>query len=133
MSELIYVDTNVWISLFKEEQDYLRPLSDFSFELFRKALNCEYDLLVSSWLFKELTLCGYVKEAKAITSEFKEKNKLHFVDMSSRDHVLAKNSNHWQDRLHEILAAKGNADYLVTRNIKDFEGDLVKTKLPENL
>lgn len=133
MSKLIYIDTNVWISLFKEEKDKLRPISDFSFELFRRALNCEYDILISPWVLKELRLKNYEKEALGLINDFKCKNKCYFVKISSNDYLNAKQFKHWQDRLHEILANKGNADYLVTRNVKDFEGDLLEIKFPENL
>mgnify|MGYP000294038411 CR=1 FL=1 len=74
MSELIYVDTNVWISLFKQERDSLRPLSDFSFELFRKSLACEYNIVISGWLLKELELTNFNKESFEIIQQFKQKN-----------------------------------------------------------
>ena len=133
MSKLLYIDTNVWISLFKEEKDYLRPISDFSFELFRRALNCEFDIVISTWLLKELVLTRYSKDSDRVIQEFRSKHKVVFLQTSKEDYALAKKEKHWQDRLHEILAQKGNADFLVTRNLKDFKGDLVQTKLPENL
>lgn len=133
MSKLLYIDTNIWISLFKEEKDYLRPISDFSFEPFRRALNCEFDIVISSWLLKELVLTRYSKDSDRIIQEFRSKHKIVFVKTSQEDYALAKKEKHWQDRLHEILAQKGNADFIVTRNLKDFKGDLVQTKLPENL
>jgi predicted nucleic acid-binding protein len=133
MSELIYIDTNVWISLFKEEKDKLHPISAFSFELFRKSLNCDYNLLISNWLLNEIRGLGYLPEANELLNQFIIKKKINKVYFTNEDIKFAKKHFHWRDRLHEILAKKGNAKYLVTRNIKDFEGDLVEIKFPENL
>lgn len=133
MSELIYVDTCVWISLFKEEKDSLRPLSEFSFELFRKALDCEYDILVSNWLLNELEKKGFLTQTNELITQFKLKNKIKTIHFTKEDINKAKKNIHWHDRLHEILAKKGNAQYLVTRNLVDFNGDLLQIKLPENL
>ncbi|MBI2139909.1 hypothetical protein HYU14_03220 [Candidatus Woesearchaeota archaeon] len=65
---------------------------------------------------------------------YKHKGKLIFVKEARGDREKAKSiSPHWQDPLHAILANKGNADYLATRNIGDFSecGELVKVVFPE--
>jgi predicted nucleic acid-binding protein len=133
MSELIYIDTNVWVSLFKNEEDYLRPISEFSFMLFKKVFSCKYDILISEILLQELKRKCDNKELKHYLQELKRLDKIKLIKTSHIEREIAKKSRHYYDRLHEILAHKGKAKYLVTRNIKDFEGDLLEIKLPENL
>lgn len=133
MSELVYLDTNIYISYFRQETDSLRPLGDFAFELLRKTLSCSYTLVLSSWVLTELSSKIDERTLSEFVFEFKKQQKVVFVGVDESDFVLAKSFPRWPDRLHELLAHKAGARYLVTRNMKDFVGDLVELKFPENL
>lgn len=133
MSELIYIDTNVYLDFFKNRTDYLRPLGEFANQLFQNSRQCKYNILISPFVAKELQNKCNKKELNIFLNEFKKIGKLKLVRYSNEDINKAQKYQHWQDRLHEILAKKGNAKYLVTRNLKDFKGDLIQIKLPENL
>jgi len=49
--------------------------------------------------------------------------------------LISKDGVHFQDALHIVLAAEAGAEYIVTRNLKDFPAqyDSTKTVLPENI
>lgn len=129
MSEVIYVDTNVWISLVKEEKDHLRPISDFSFKLFQSVCDCNFTVLISNFMLQELEHKLSPKEIENMLRPLYSLNKIVHITSSKEDIVFSKKVAHWQDRLHEILAKKGGAKYLVTRNLKDFSNDLVQVVL----
>lgn len=133
MPELIYIDTNVYLDFFLNRKDTLRPLGDFAHELFRKTRSCAYILVTSTLVLKELDQKCDSKRLYEFLDEFKKNKKIICVSFTGQEIRCAKKCLHWEDRLHEILAHKSNAKYLVTRNLKDFEGDLVEIVLPENL
>ena len=130
----VYCDANIFIDYFDERSDKLRPLKDFAFEFFSKGWNCSFNLIVSDWLLSELKRYLEDKQIDEVLDKFKRNNKLIFVkeEAGYRDEAR-KISEHWQDSLHAILASKAQADYLATRNIKDFSGceELVKVVFPE--
>ena len=130
----VYCDANIFMDYFNEREDYLRPLSNFAFEFFSKGWKCAFKLVVSDWLLFELRKYLKEEQIEEIFGEYRRKDKLIIVKEDSLDRQNAKNiSEHWQDALHAILAKKANADFLATRNIKDFDGceNLVKIVLPE--
>ena len=133
MSELIYIDTNVWIDFFLNRNDGLRPLGDFAHELLIKTSQCKYEIVISDWLLKELTKTDHIGQYKELEGQLLEMGKIKYVRTEHRDIFSAKQERHWHDALHEILAIKSKALYLVTRNIKDFKGKEITIIYPENL
>ena len=133
MSELIYIDTNVWIDYFLNRSDRLRPLGDFAHELLKKTISCKYKVAISDWLKKEINSTGHTQPFSEIEKELQRWNKIIFIKTSFDDINNAKKTKHWHDSLHEILAIKSNAKYLVTRNQKDFSGEKIAIVLPESL
>lgn len=130
----VYCDANIFIDYLDERTDKLRPLKDFAFEFFSKGWNCAFKLIISDWLLMELRRHLEDKQIDEILNMFKEKDKLLFVKKEKEDIERAKKiSKNWQDSLHAVLAHKAGADYLATRNIKDFTGceKLVEIVLPE--
>jgi len=130
----VYCDTNVFIDYFQERTDRLRPLKDFAFEFFSRGWNCAFHLIVSDWLLEELRRHLKEEQIQEIFDMYKKKNKLIFTKEETGDRRKAKElSRHWGDALHAILANKAGADYLATRNIKDYANlqNLVEIVLPE--
>ena len=130
----VYCDANIFIDYFDERSDKLRPLKDFAFEFFSKGWNCSFNLIVSDWLLLELKRYLEDKQIDEVLDKFKRNNKLILIKEEAGDKDKARKiSEHWQDSLHAILASKAQADYLATRNIKDFSGceELVKVVFPE--
>ena len=131
----VYCDTNIFIDYLDERTDRLRPLKDFAFEFFSKGWNCAFKLIISDWLLKELRRNLKEEQIEEILDRFKEKDKLIEIKEEKGDREKARkiSTENWDDALHAILANKAGADYLATRNIKDFIGceKLVEVVLPE--
>jgi len=134
-NELIYLDINIYMDYFLIREDRLRPLSDFAFELIRKAIECQYRIAISDWVLFELEKRIPTERINTLLDDLKDLNKLVVVRKHNNDISRSKKYNHWKDALHAILAKKCGAVYLVTRNIKDFTEvqDLIDVKFPENL
>jgi predicted nucleic acid-binding protein len=103
MSELVYVDTNVYVSYFCQEEDYLRPISEFSFQFFRKVLKCDYDILISDLVLQELKKVVEPDKVAGFMHELNIREKIRKIVASISD----KRQAHHNDRLHEILAGRG--------------------------
>ena len=112
-----------------------QPLGPEADRLFNRSIRCEFRILLSDWVAKEL----YNKLDPAQTRMLFEflKKKIIKVESDEEDIKKAKrlNPNHYEDALHAILANKNNADYLITRNIKDFieYKNLVEPKFPKDI
>lgn len=134
MSLKVYCNVNIFKDYADERVDNIRPLKDFAFEFFRRGWNCEFKLIVSDWLMKELRNNLKEEKIQEILKPFEEKDKLIFVKEEKGDREKAKSiSGHWQDPLHAILANRKDADYLTTRDIQGYAGceHLVKIVFPE--
>lgn len=130
---LIYCDANIFIDYFWDRKDNLRPLKDFAFNFFSKGWNCEFELLVSDWLIKELENHLSKEQIDEIFDMYKKKDKFHIVREEKGDRDTANKYEHWDDALHAILAAKGGANFLTTRNIRHYAGceKIIEIVLPE--
>lgn len=121
----IYVDTNVYMDLFENRSDRLRPLGEFAHQLFKRTFNCEFKIIISSEVIRELEKHGHNDRIKTMMDELKGYNKLDFVHTEKNDMNKAakrKDISHFNDRLHYILAEKANAEMFITRNWADFCG-----------
>ncbi len=133
MSQLIYIDANVYMDYLLNRKDRLRPLGDFAFELLRKAVQCQYNILISDVVLDELKN-NIPKETILPLLDMINK-KLVFIEKEKLDEIKAEeiSSENFWDALHYILAKKGGAEILVTRNIKHFPFSGLQIKFPENL
>ncbi len=140
MSLPIYIDTNVYIDHFMNRSDYLLPLGEFAFQLLKRALDCEFDIIMSSLVLEELFYNSYGERINALIAEFESKGKIIHVDASEEDRRTAREickerRTDVNDTVHAVIARRVNAAYLVTRNLRDFEEliDLIPIRLPELL
>jgi predicted nucleic acid-binding protein len=134
-SIIIYCDSNIYLDYFGSRKDRFRDLGEFAFQIFRRTLDCEFKLVLSDWLLYELKNHMHMDKLKDFLEEFKKKNKIIKIYKTDEDIAKAKQlANHFQDVLHQLLAKKANAKYLITRNIQDYimmEG--LEVKFPENI
>lgn len=133
MSQLIYIDANVYLDFLLGRKDKLRPLSDFAFELLRKAIECRYRILVSDFVIDELQNHTQEDKIKDLLKTIKRKVVLISRDDADVNEAKRISKTNCWDALHYVLAKKGGAEIIVTRNIKDFEFSELQIKLPENL
>lgn len=130
----IYVDTNVYIDYFEDRSDNLRPLGELAFQLFERALSCEFKIIMSSEVAKELRNNGYFEDINKFTEKFRKANKIEFIKVTDSDkHTASKGkTSHYEDRLHYAIAERSNAEFVVTRNWTDFYGlGKIPVTLPE--
>lgn len=135
MSKRIYVDTNIYLDLFEERKDNIKPLGEFAFQLFQKALACEFTIVISEPVLSEINRTTVNKQiAEEFLQELKDAGKLICVRVQEEDRIKADCTQNYFDAMHAILARKAGCEYLVSRNLKDFEEfDFIETVLPEDL
>jgi len=136
METLLYCDTNFYIDYLENRKDRLRPLGSFAFELLRRTIECEFKIIISDFVITELE--RYVKEEKIkdVLHSLKKAKKLVRIFKSKEDMKKARKlSKNKADALHAILAKKAKAEYIITRNLKDFAefSHLVNSILPESI
>ena len=133
MSEKLYIDTNVIIDVIEDRKNaFGKDISTPSFDVFLKASNCKYYLIISSWTLFELR-----KRCSADMAFFFSmlKKKILKVEHTSADEESAKNRSkeNFADAIHLVIAERLRADYIITRNVADFEkiGTKIPIKKPE--
>lgn len=138
MSKLIYVDTNVYIDLFENRTDKFRPLGEIAAQLFSRALNCEFNIAISSLVIKEIEDNGFEKDFNILLKNLKSRNKVIFEKETSKDRINANElrdirKTPFKDTCHLVIAFRMKAEHLITRNIKDYENlsDIIDVALPE--
>lgn len=117
----VYVDTNIIM-------DYLLGRNPTSF--FSEAILCKYTVCISNLIMQELKYQNLTKESKIFFQWIDSCKKLTLLQISNKDKKLAKtflDKTHHNDAIHAACAITNNVDFLLTRNIKDFE------KLPLNI
>lgn len=134
----VYCDTNIYLDFFLGRTDYLRPLDEFAYQIFRRVENGELTLIVSDHLLYELK--NNLEDHNKITELLQpliKKGRVIQVSKTREDVEKAKviSKENWKDALHAILAHKAKAVYLLTRNVKDYAGceHLIEIKFPENI
>ena len=132
----LYLDTNIFIYTHEKSKNLFgKDISSSSAKLIFDAISCKYHLIISDWTLEEL---GKIRDIKNFDIILKliQKKKIS-ISYTEEDMEKAKQDNrtHFHDELHGILALKSNADYLVTRNKKDFLHfrDKIKLVKPEEL
>lgn len=133
----LYIDTNIFIDYLLGRKDKFRDLGLISFEFLRQVVEKEHEIIISDLLMKELEFNTKKEKIDELMSWLSENNKIIQIKAEKSDKILAdriskKLKLEYADCLHSSLAKRLKADYIITRNIKDFP-DLVETILPESL
>ena len=117
MSEPIYLDTNVFLDLAMD-----RKGSGAACKILVRALKCDYTIIASNWLQKELDKHSSPQMTKMWFTSLQKKNKLTVVEATDNDveEAMKIDPDHFQDPLHAILAKKGGAKILVTRDLQGY-------------
>ncbi|MFT4326918.1 MAG: type II toxin-antitoxin system VapC family toxin, partial [Candidatus Woesearchaeota archaeon] len=111
MSELIYLDTNVFLDYCLGTKE-ITPYDEYAKQILDRTLDCEFTIIVSSIVLHELKK---KIDPSILFAPLKIKYKIKFIDFTSED---VKNSKkipiHFPDNLHIFLAEKHACKYLVT-------------------
>ena len=118
----LYIDTNVIIDAVEGRKNLFGiTVGNPAADLFFAAASCRYDVILSTWARYELSVHKTDEETKMFFAIVKKKK----IDINYTEEDIAEakknNPNHFQDELHGMLALRAGADYIVTRNTKDFE------------
>ena len=136
MSIKIYVDANIYLDYFFDRRDGIRPLAEFAYNIFRRALECEFEIIMSRLIVIELEVnaLNYENFAKFFSTYLK-KGKISYYDISEEELNSLKAAKNSNDHIHALLAQKAGCEFLVTRNIPDFLrfSNLVPPRLPEEI
>ncbi len=108
MSELIYIDTNIYLDYFLNRRDNLRPLGQFAYELLAKSIECKYKIVVSDIIIFELK--KKIPKDKLLDLMSWLKPKTIIIKATQIDKRNAECCKiHYPDSLHIILAKKCNS------------------------
>jgi predicted nucleic acid-binding protein len=114
MSKLIYLDTNIFLD-YALGTDDIRPLDEFAKQIFIRAINCEFKILISDLLIYELS--KYLRDYKGLFKPFQIKDKLEYSKEKYSDKINAKKIKlHYPDNVHLYLAQKFKCDFFVTND-----------------
>ncbi|NQV08301.1 PIN domain-containing protein [Candidatus Woesearchaeota archaeon] len=115
----IYLDTNIYIDFLENRADMLRPLGELAFQCFKQSLGCEFYIVISNHVIKELKdLDISEKQIKEIIAWIDSKLiKIHVCrDDMKKARIISKEFNlHYKDALHYQLT-KRSADKLLTND-----------------
>jgi hypothetical protein len=136
---LVYLDTCIYLDYWERRTDNLRPLDEFAFQVLKRTVECEFEIVISDLVLAELEKYLAFDSIKAILDPLEKLKKIRLVKQSKKDlekvsNLYYKTKIHKSDILHAIQAKKAGAVYLVTRNIEHFSKiGLIQPILPENL
>lgn len=124
----LYIDSNVIIDAVEDRKNVFgKNIGNPAFKLFKEAISCKYYVIISSFTIYELR-----KKCKGDTTMFFEMIKKKRIEVNhdeiDEEKARQRDNDNFDDALHVILAEKGNANYIVTRNIDDFKA--IQTKIP---
>ena len=130
----VYLDSNVFISAFKQERGRgVRPLFLEAEEFFERAKTKNATLVLSELFFEEVERHCFISKEETIARLKKTglKIELAFIQGNIGLKFFLKKT-HWSDAVHAAVAVKCKCDAIVTFNIKDFEkiADLVRAIEP---
>lgn len=123
----VYVDTNIIM-------DYLLGRNPTSF--FSEAILCKYVVCISNLVIEELKYQNLTKESTIFLKWIDSCKKLTVFQISGQDKQLARtflDRTHHNDAIHAACAVTNKVDFLLTRNIKDFQKLPLKIKHPKEI
>lgn len=135
-SKRIYLDTNIYLDYCEKRSDRIRPLNEFAYLIFKRSLECEFEIVISNFVLEEINKNLKNKTVfQILFTDLKKKKKLIYTEEKKEEYFKAKKHKNWPDALHAIIAKRTKCDYVITRNINDFLefSDIINAKLPEEL
>ena len=129
----VLLDTNIIIDFLNDRQ----PFSLHAIDIFRQGRKKSIELFTSSHSFAT-TL--YImkkllpeKELRSAVTKLNQHIQILPVTEKEIQHALSSNHQDFEDSIQIFTALNGNIDYIVTRNIKDFQKSPVKVNTPDQL
>ncbi len=122
----VYLDTNIYLDYLENRSDNLRPLGEFAFQLLTRSIACEFKIIISDIVLKELDKYITKEKIKQILTPLSRKDKIISVTSKFKHKRKARSIKRqfgipFFDALHYILAKENNAEYLITNDKHFFE------------
>lgn len=130
----LYVDTNIFVYAVEDSKNkYGQDISFSSSKLFEEAISCKHTIVLSSWTLLDLSSIQRLEKLEMLFQLLQRK--IIRVSHSDKDifHSKKKKRSHFEDEMHILLAERTNAEYIVTRNVKDFMHSKIPAIRPEDL
>lgn len=132
-AKIIGVDTNIYL-------DYLlkRKYAKQAWVIFSRAIQGEFRIVVSKWLSVQLLHHLSPESIKGLFTLLESSHAIIWVNYTNDDIEEAKRystGNDIDDPMHAIIARKGGAKIIVTRDLDGFTSckSFIEAKLPESL
>ena len=129
----VLLDTNIIIDFLNDRQ----PFSLHAADIFRQGRKKSIELFTSSHSF---ATTHYImkkllseKELRSALTKLNQHIQILPVTEKEIQHALSSNHQDFEDSIQIFTALNGNIDYIVTRNIKDFQKSPVKVNTPDQL
>jgi predicted nucleic acid-binding protein len=129
----VLLDTNIIIDFLNDRQ----PFSLHAADIFRQGRKKSIELFTSSHSF---ATTHYImkkllpeKELRSALTKLNQHIQILPVTEKEIQHALSTNHQDFEDSIQIFTALNGNIDYIVTRNIKDFQKSPVKVNTPDQL
>jgi predicted nucleic acid-binding protein len=129
----LYIDTNVYLDYLLGRKDRLRPIGEFAFELLRRTVKCEFEILISELVIEELENNVGEEQISQLLNFIKKK--IVVLDITKEDVLQSRQLSRTdpEDALHYLIAKKGGAEFIVTRNIQHFDFPDLQAVFPESI
>ena len=115
MSELIYIDTNVYLDYFMNRTKGILSPEEITYNILKRTLDCEFQIVISDILIVELE--RYVRKDELATIIKWLRPKIKTTKLSRKEIETAKTINiHFPDCLHIYIARKLNATLVSNDN-----------------
>ena len=128
----VFIDTNVFLDLLWKREEFLED----SFRIFDLAVDGVFELLISDLSIaniKYITRKDYpVEKFYDVMSVFRPVFTIVPVGENAVDKALALKANDFEDALQYFSAVQSQADFLLTRNIKDYAFATIQVLTPSN-
>jgi len=132
----LYVDTNIFLDYLLERKNKQgKDISAPAQKLFHRAISCEFFIVFSEHTATELANNIDLTKTTFLFETLKKKLVAIGVTKEDKKQAHELSNRNYPDALHAILARKSGSDYLITRNLKDFNdfSRIIQSKLPENI
>ena len=130
MTEIVYVDTCIYMDLFKTGRaNKWIDFYEVAYYFFKKLENGDYNLMISDWLIEQLRRNSVLDQAEELFKRFSNDKKLIQKNKTAAILSEAENYLHWEDAVHALIAITNKADCFITRNFPDYEEFCMKIRL----
>jgi len=138
MSEKYYIDTLIWRDYYENRKDRFRPLGEWAFEFFKKAMMEDCLIFYSDFVEDELRKDYDVKKIKEIFTvidkiQLLKRVEVQPVQLKEAAKISKERNVPFGDALHAIIARDVGAT-VITRDhhFEDLQ-DIASSKKPEDL